>query len=169
MRRYWTKAPLGFTCSCGHPACTQLFSRRVEWGEAHLGWAGVSISFSPLAADFHITLCPSSSGRLEKLRHQLMPMYNFDPTEEQDELEQELLEHGRDAASLQASQSKAGIVYRRHCTLSSHVALLFSSLCSDEWWFCSHDWHMHCIYCRIMPFLWGCVLIRPCRGLGGLL
>lgn len=35
-----------------------------------------------------------------------MPMYNFDPTEEQDELEQELLEHGRDAASSQASQSK---------------------------------------------------------------
>ncbi|KFV67516.1 Uncharacterized protein C3orf18, partial [Dryobates pubescens] len=45
--------------------------------------------------------------RLEKLRHQLMPMYNFDPTEEQDELEQELLEHGRDAASSQAAQSKA--------------------------------------------------------------
>uniref|UniRef100_A0A8C9LCP5 Chromosome 3 open reading frame 18 n=1 Tax=Pavo cristatus TaxID=9049 RepID=A0A8C9LCP5_PAVCR len=45
---------------------------------------------------------------LEKLRHQLMPMYNFDPTEEQDELEQELLEHGRDAASSQASQSKVG-------------------------------------------------------------
>ncbi|XP_067424158.1 uncharacterized protein C3orf18 homolog isoform X2 [Emydura macquarii macquarii] len=44
--------------------------------------------------------------RLEKLRHQLMPMYNFDPTEEQDELEQELLEHGRDAASSQATQSK---------------------------------------------------------------
>lgn len=44
--------------------------------------------------------------RLEKLRHQLMPMYNFDPTEEQDELEQELLEHGRDAASSQASHSK---------------------------------------------------------------
>ena len=35
-------------------------------------------------------------------------MYNFDPTEEQDELEQELLEHGRDAASSQASQSKVG-------------------------------------------------------------
>ncbi|XP_003210026.1 uncharacterized protein C3orf18 homolog isoform X1 [Meleagris gallopavo] len=46
--------------------------------------------------------------RLEKLRHQLMPMYNFDPTEEQDELEQELLEHGRDTASSQASQSKVG-------------------------------------------------------------
>ncbi|XP_028908298.1 uncharacterized protein C3orf18 homolog [Ornithorhynchus anatinus] len=44
--------------------------------------------------------------RLEKLRHQLMPMYNFDPTEEQDELEQELLEHGRDSASGQASQNK---------------------------------------------------------------
>ncbi|XP_036984528.2 uncharacterized protein C3orf18 homolog isoform X1 [Artibeus jamaicensis] len=44
--------------------------------------------------------------RLEKLRHQLMPMYNFDPTEEQDELEQELLEHGRDAASTLALQGK---------------------------------------------------------------
>ncbi|XP_051875058.1 uncharacterized protein C3orf18 isoform X2 [Pristis pectinata] len=43
--------------------------------------------------------------RLEKLRHQLMPMYNFDPGEEQDELEQELLDHGRDATS-QGSQSK---------------------------------------------------------------
>ncbi|XP_044610395.1 uncharacterized protein C3orf18 homolog isoform X1 [Equus asinus] len=43
--------------------------------------------------------------RLEKLRHQLMPMYNFDPTEEQDELEQELLEYGRDAASVQAAAS----------------------------------------------------------------
>ncbi|KFP64821.1 Uncharacterized protein C3orf18, partial [Cariama cristata] len=53
--------------------------------------------------------------RLEKLRHQLMPMYNFDPTEEQDELEQELLEHGRDAASSQASQSKI-------CWVSSFTA-----------------------------------------------
>lgn len=34
-----------------------------------------------------------------------MPMYNFDPTEEQDELEQELLEHGRDGASMQAAAS----------------------------------------------------------------
>ncbi|XP_061730580.1 uncharacterized protein C3orf18 isoform X1 [Nerophis ophidion] len=35
--------------------------------------------------------------RLEKLRHQLMPMYSFDPAEEQDDLlEQELLDHGRD-------------------------------------------------------------------------
>ncbi|KFQ11641.1 Uncharacterized protein C3orf18, partial [Leptosomus discolor] len=53
--------------------------------------------------------------RLEKLRHQLMPMYNFDPTEEQDELEQELLEHGRDAASSQALQSKT-------CWVSSFTA-----------------------------------------------
>ncbi|CAN0104662.1 unnamed protein product [Lampetra fluviatilis] len=34
--------------------------------------------------------------RLEKLRHQLMPMYNFDPSEDQDELEQELLDPGGD-------------------------------------------------------------------------
>ena len=41
-------------------------------------------------------LC-SLCDRLEKLRHQLMPMYNFDPAEEQDDLlEQELLDHGRD-------------------------------------------------------------------------
>lgn len=60
-------------------------------------------------------------GRLEKLRHQLMPMYNFDPTEEQDELEQELLEHGRDAASSQASQSKVGSNHHEcHC---SHCCL----------------------------------------------
>lgn len=44
--------------------------------------------------------------RLEKLRHQLMPMYSFDPTEEQDELEQELLEH---AASAQAPQGKTAL------------------------------------------------------------
>ncbi|XP_058487156.1 uncharacterized protein C3orf18 homolog [Solea solea] len=37
--------------------------------------------------------------RLEKLRHQLMPMYNFDPGEEQDDLlEQELLDHGREGS-----------------------------------------------------------------------
>lgn len=54
-------------------------------------------------------LCPPAASaptpRLEKLHHQLMPMYSFDPTEEQDELEQELLEHGRDAASAQAASS----------------------------------------------------------------
>ncbi|KAJ8370825.1 hypothetical protein SKAU_G00108530 [Synaphobranchus kaupii] len=41
--------------------------------------------------------------RLEKLRHQLMPMYNFDPAEEQDELEQELLDHGREGAGAGAN------------------------------------------------------------------
>lgn len=55
--------------------------------------------------------------RLEKLRHQLMPMYNFDPTEEQDELEQELLEHGRDAASVQAAA--AGQAMQGKTTLPS--------------------------------------------------
>lgn len=60
-----------------------------------------------------------SFGRLEKLRHQLMPMYNFDPTEEQDELEQELLEHGRDAASSQATQSKVVVAFHSHITLLS--------------------------------------------------
>lgn len=53
-----------------------------------------------------LSLSLSLLSRLEKLRHQLMPMYNFDPAEEQDELEQELLEHGRHAASVQAAQIK---------------------------------------------------------------
>uniref|UniRef100_A0A669Q6X6 Chromosome 3 open reading frame 18 n=1 Tax=Phasianus colchicus TaxID=9054 RepID=A0A669Q6X6_PHACC len=61
--------------------------------------------------------------RLEKLRHQLMPMYNFDPTEEQDELEQELLEHGRDAASSQASQSKQYVQGKHQVLLTSQGAL----------------------------------------------
>ncbi|KAJ7316697.1 hypothetical protein JRQ81_002859 [Phrynocephalus forsythii] len=62
--------------------------------------------------------------RLEKLRHQLMPMYNFDPAEEQDELEQELLEHGRDAASLQASQNKTnqGVIQRPSRLVFTDVA-----------------------------------------------
>ncbi|KAG7244703.1 hypothetical protein INR49_029722 [Caranx melampygus] len=46
--------------------------------------------------------------RLEKLRHQLMPMYNFDPAEEQDDLlEQELLDHGREG-SLTGPNAKVG-------------------------------------------------------------
>ncbi|XP_015729994.1 uncharacterized protein C3orf18 homolog isoform X2 [Coturnix japonica] len=64
--------------------------------------------------------------RLEKLRHQLMPMYNFDPTEEQDELEQELLEHGRDAASSQASQSK--ILLTSQGTLQRPSRLVFTDV-----------------------------------------
>lgn len=68
--------------------------------------SGVGSSLSPVLLSPAFPSPPS--GRLEKLRHQLMPMYNFDPTEEQDELEQELLEHGRDAASSQASHSKVG-------------------------------------------------------------
>lgn len=47
--------------------------------------------------------------RLEKLRHQLMPMYNFDPAEEQDDLlEQELLDHGRDSSLGPNSKVRTG-------------------------------------------------------------
>ena len=68
--------------------------------------------------------------RLEKLRHQLMPMYNFDPTEEQDELEQELLEHGRDAASVQAAaagqamQGKVGAGRLLHPARRPHTSAM---------------------------------------------
>ncbi|XP_007888503.1 uncharacterized protein C3orf18 [Callorhinchus milii] len=63
--------------------------------------------------------------RLEKLRHQLMPMYNFDPGEEQDELEQELLDHGRETAS-QGSQSK--ILMPNQGSLQRPSRLVFSDV-----------------------------------------
>ncbi|EQB77033.1 hypothetical protein CB1_000145017 [Camelus ferus] len=63
---------------------------------------GLGIPTAP-TNDNSVAHGPTWFQELEKLRHQLMPMYNFDPTEEQDELEQELLEHGRDAASVQAA------------------------------------------------------------------
>ncbi|XP_044772958.1 uncharacterized protein C3orf18 homolog isoform X2 [Neomonachus schauinslandi] len=81
------------------------------------GPASETTTLSTEATNFNDTRIPDVTGstagvlyirkkkRLEKLRHQLMPMYSFDPTEEQDELEQELLEHGRDAASMQAAAS----------------------------------------------------------------
>nr|XP_044992846.1 uncharacterized protein C3orf18 homolog isoform X2 [Jaculus jaculus] len=81
------------------------------------GTTSETTTLSPETTSFNDTRIPDAAGgtagvlhirkkkRLEKLRHQLMPMYNFDPTEEQDELEQELLEHGRDAASVQAATS----------------------------------------------------------------
>ncbi|PNI80445.1 C3orf18 isoform 5 [Pan troglodytes] len=98
------------------------FSSRPPTSESDLepatdGPASETTTLSPEATTFNDTRIPDAAGgtasvlyirkkkRLEKLRHQLMPMYNFDPTEEQDELEQELLEHGRDAASVQAATS----------------------------------------------------------------
>jgi hypothetical protein len=37
--------------------------------------------------------------RLDRLRHHLMPLYNFDPTEEGEDWEVELLEEGTDHRS----------------------------------------------------------------------
>lgn len=112
---------------------------------------GVWLSWSPrLKEEGSVlplnSLCPPP--RLEKLRHQLMPMYNFDPTEEQDELEQELLEHGRDAASmqaaasLQATQGKVGTGQFSHpawiCPVSynppSILSMHFASPCQVMRW-----------------------------------
>lgn len=38
--------------------------------------------------------------RLDRLRHHLMPLYNFDPTEEGEDWEVELLEEGVDRHSM---------------------------------------------------------------------
>ncbi|XP_060241316.1 uncharacterized protein C3orf18 homolog isoform X2 [Meriones unguiculatus] len=104
------------------PATPSWFSSHLPTTETDLepateGSTTETTSLSPETTSFNDTRITDMSGgaagvlyirkkkRLEKLRHQLMPMYNFDPTEEQDELEQELLEHGRDAASMQAAAS----------------------------------------------------------------
>ncbi|XP_038668206.1 uncharacterized protein C3orf18 homolog isoform X3 [Scyliorhinus canicula] len=78
----------------------------VETGRSSMGLVLVPVGIiTILALTVVMVLYIRKRKRLEKLRHQLMPMYNFDPGEEQDELEQELLDHGRESAS-QASQSK---------------------------------------------------------------
>ncbi|XP_052575775.1 uncharacterized protein C3orf18 homolog isoform X2 [Peromyscus californicus insignis] len=104
------------------PATQSWFSSHPPTTEPDLepaaeGSTTETTTLSPETTSFNGTRIPDVAGgaagvlyirkkkRLEKLRHQLMPMYNFDPTEEQDELEQELLEHGRDAASMQAAAS----------------------------------------------------------------
>ncbi|XP_019634205.1 PREDICTED: uncharacterized protein LOC109477398 [Branchiostoma belcheri] len=45
--------------------------------------------------------------RLEKLRHQLMPLYNFDPSEEGDDWESELLNEVKDTSSLVSDRGKS--------------------------------------------------------------
>ncbi|XP_068839123.1 uncharacterized protein C3orf18 homolog isoform X2 [Capricornis sumatraensis] len=116
------------------PSARGWISSRPPTSESDLepasdGPASETTTLSPEATSFNDTRIPDVAGgtagvlyirkkkRLEKLRHQLMPMYNFDPTEEQDELEQELLEHGRDAASVQAAA--AGQAMQGKTTLPS--------------------------------------------------
>ncbi|XP_074952520.1 uncharacterized protein C3orf18 homolog isoform X2 [Phalacrocorax aristotelis] len=77
--------------------------------------------------------------RLEKLRHQLMPMYNFDPTEEQDELEQELLEHGRDAASSQALQSKVLLLLFEICQPMNGTSRVTGYQLGKMFWYLRHN------------------------------
>lgn len=74
------------------PSCCTSGKRK---GEKTLSPAYTTVSSSLHEHNDEAKLCPF---RLEKLRHQLMPMYNFDPAEEQDDLEQELLDHGRDGS-----------------------------------------------------------------------
>ncbi|CAJ0952553.1 unnamed protein product [Ranitomeya imitator] len=67
----------------------------------------------------------SFCARLEKLRHQLMPMYNFDPAEEQEDLEQELLEPNRD---LQPQGKGKHRVTKRRAALSNSMFTLVTSV-----------------------------------------
>ncbi|XP_050996545.1 uncharacterized protein C3orf18 homolog isoform X2 [Acomys russatus] len=107
-----SRVPATHSWFSGHPATTEP-----DLEPATEGSTTETSTLGPETTSFNDTRMPDMAGgaagvlyirkkkRLEKLRHQLMPMYNFDPTEEQDELEQELLEHGRDAASMQAAAS----------------------------------------------------------------
>ncbi|XP_063797450.1 uncharacterized protein C3orf18 homolog [Pseudophryne corroboree] len=60
--------------------------------------------------------------RLEKLRHQLMPMYNFDAAEEQEDLEQELLEPNRDL------QPQGKVLLTSLCPLQRPTRLVFTDV-----------------------------------------
>lgn len=132
----WVVGSCPHPCSIGHdlyPARTQK-QNPCAAGEGACGkpqqWDGKgSLRAALLNQPF---LFPPVS-RLEKLRHQLMPMYNFDPTEEQDELEQELLEHGRDAASSQTLQSKVSSRGQQVCYYNR--------------------WYLHCFCYRVRVFV----------------
>ncbi|KAM4021579.1 uncharacterized protein C3orf18 homolog [Anomaloglossus baeobatrachus] len=63
--------------------------------------------------------------RLEKLRHQLMPMYNFDPAEEQEDLEQELLEPNRDL------QPQGKVLLTSLCPLQRPTRLVFTDVANS--------------------------------------
>ncbi|KAM9325761.1 uncharacterized protein C3orf18 homolog [Gastrophryne carolinensis] len=63
--------------------------------------------------------------RLEKLRHQLMPMYNFDPAEEQEDLEQELLEPNRDL------QPQGKVLLTSLCPLQRPTRLVFADVANS--------------------------------------
>ncbi|XP_070965292.1 uncharacterized protein C3orf18 homolog [Oncorhynchus clarkii lewisi] len=60
--------------------------------------------------------------RLEKLRHQLMPMYNFDPAEEQDDLEQELLDHNLTGPNNKTLTTSQGMTQRPSRLVFTDVA-----------------------------------------------
>ncbi|XP_018427927.1 PREDICTED: uncharacterized protein C3orf18 homolog [Nanorana parkeri] len=62
---------------------------------------------------------------LEKLRHQLMPMYNFDPAEEQEDLEQELLEPNRDL------QPQGKVLLTSLCPLQRPTRLVFTDVANS--------------------------------------
>ncbi|KAM5147997.1 uncharacterized protein C3orf18 homolog, partial [Mantella aurantiaca] len=63
--------------------------------------------------------------RLEKLRHQLMPMYNFDPAEEQEDLEQELLEPNREL------QPQGKVLLTSLCPLQRPTRLVFTDVANS--------------------------------------
>ncbi|MEE6515691.1 hypothetical protein FKM82_024650 [Ascaphus truei] len=64
--------------------------------------------------------------RLEKLRHQLMPMYNFDPGEEREDLEQELLEPNRDPTT--DLQHHGKVLLTSMCPLQRTNRLVFTDV-----------------------------------------
>ncbi|XP_032892916.1 uncharacterized protein C3orf18 homolog [Amblyraja radiata] len=97
-----------------------------EMGRSRIGLVLVPVGvITIIALAVAMVLYIRKRKRLEKLRHQLMPMYNFDPGEEQDELEQELLDHGRDATS-QGLQSK--ILMPSQASLQRPSRLVFTDV-----------------------------------------
>nr|DBA18383.1 TPA: hypothetical protein GDO54_016628 [Pyxicephalus adspersus] len=105
-------------------------------------YGGVSVEPSSTAPPFNGTRGAENSGNptvgtwllslgivtvigLEKLRHQLMPMYNFDPAEEQEDLEQELLEPNRDL------QPQGKVLLTSLCPLQRPTRLVFTDVANS--------------------------------------
>lgn len=96
--------------------------------------------FSPLHSKKYLIIFLYAQGvwwirrrrQLERLRHQLMPMYNFDPTDDVDDWENQLLEEER---SLRPEAEKVWC----HCGSLDNFALwiflLEVILCCKEWRF----------------------------------
>ncbi|KAE8611934.1 hypothetical protein XENTR_v10012640 [Xenopus tropicalis] len=101
-------------------------TKGVETGSPNMGTWLLSLGIvTVIGLAVAMVLYIRKQKRLEKLRHQLMPMYNFDPAEEQEDLEQELLEPNRDA------QPQGKVLLTSLCPLQRPTRLVFTDVANS--------------------------------------